>query len=363
MHKIVEMSGTPRERGYRYGEECGNIIQQLVNAHYAFYDREIGVSRGKLLNEANKLINFVEEYSPEIAEEMKGTAEGAGIKYEELLVISGFIEIYYPKIFAGCTTLAVSGKVTLDGETYIAQNNDEALVPWLKGDCVVLLRIRRKAGPDILTYTYAGIPAMMGINSAGIGLCLNALLCEISTIGVPLLIVTREILNQKTLEDAIEAVERAKRGNSLNYGVADSKGRICNIECTPKTVDCLFEEDPYFVHTNHFLSKKLGIQKDIIRNSGVGFGRDSVFRYERMYKLISEREGRVDLKTIMSFFRDHENHPDSICRHVNPKDSVSEKAKTWDSMIFVTSQRTAWISRGNPCENEYNRYPLASARC
>jgi len=358
MHKIVEISGTPRERGYRYGENCKNIIQQLLNAHYAFYDREIGVSKELLINEASKLINFVEKYSSEIAEEMKGTAEGSGVKYEEILIISGFIEIYYPKIFAGCTTLAVSGKVTLDGETYIAQNNDEALDPWLEGNCVVLLKVRRKTGPDLLTYTYAGIPAMMGINSSGIGLCINALLCEISTLGVPLLTITREILQQKTLEDAVEAIRRAKRGNSLNFGIADSKGRICDIECTPKRVDCLFTEDPYFAHTNHFLSKKLGIQKDIIRDSGIGFGRDSVFRHKRMYKLINEREGHVDLKTIMSFFRDHENYPNSICRHVNPKDSIAEKAKTFDSMIFATSQRTAWISRGNPCENEYSIYPL-----
>jgi isopenicillin-N N-acyltransferase-like protein len=132
----------------------------------------------------------------------------------------------------------------------------------------------------------------MGVNSAGIGLCINALLCEISTIGVPLLTVTREILHQKTLEDVFEAVRKARRGNSLNFEVADSKGGICDIECTPKSVDTLFTEDLYFAHTNYFLSKRLGIQKDIIRNSGVGFGRDSVFRCERMYKFVDEKRTR-----------------------------------------------------------------------
>jgi isopenicillin-N N-acyltransferase-like protein len=358
LHKIVEIRGTPRERGYRYGEECRDVIRRLVNAHYTFYNREIGVSKEMLINEAGKLVDFVEDYSPEIAEEMKGAAEGAEVKHAEILIISGFVELYYPKIFAGCTTLAVSGKVTLDGETYIAQNNDEALDPWLKGDCVALLKIRRKTGPDVLTYVYAGVPGMMGVNSAGIGLCINALLCETSKMGVPLLTVTREVLHQKTLEDVLEAVRKAKRGNSLNFGVADSKGRICDIECTPNSVDCLFVDDPYFVHTNHFLSKRLGVQKDVIRDSGVGFGRDSVFRYERMCKLVMEKGGRVDLKTIMGFFKDHENYPDSICRHVNPKDGATEKAETFDSMIFVTSQRTAWISRGNPCKNEYNFYSI-----
>jgi isopenicillin-N N-acyltransferase-like protein len=358
LHKIVEISGTPRERGYRYGEECKDIIHKLINAHYAFYKREIGVSKEALIKEAGKLTGFVEDYSPEIIEEMRGVAEGAEIRLEEILVISGFVELYYPKIFAGCTTLAVSSKVTLDKETYVAQNNDEALDPWLNGDCVVLLKIKRETGPDVLTYAYAGTPGMMGINSAGIGLCINALLCEISTIGVPLLTVTREVLHQKTLEDVYRAIERAKRGNSLNFGIADSKGRICDIECTPHSIDCLFKDDPYFVHTNHFLSKKLGVQKDVIKESGIGFGRDSVFRYERMYKLISEKEGHVDLKTIMGFFRDHKNYPDSICRHVNPKDGAAEKAKTFDSMIFVTSKKTAWISRGNPCENAYICYSL-----
>ncbi|MCD6529787.1 hypothetical protein J7L06_05825, partial [Candidatus Bathyarchaeota archaeon] len=335
MHKVVEVSGTPHERGYKYGEECKEIINSLVNSHYAFYGREIGVSKEKLIAEAGELSSFVETFSPEIAEEMKGTAEGAGVKYEEILMVSGFVELYYPKIFSGCTTLAVSGRVTLDGETYIAQNNDEALDPWLDGECVVLFKVKRKSGPDVLTYVYAGIPGMMGINSAGLGLCLNALLCEISTVGVPLLVVTREVLQQKTIEDAVEVIKRAKRGNSLNFALADSKGNLCDVESTPKGVDCLFTDEDYYVHTNHFLSEALGIQKDLIKESGVGFGRDSVFRYERMRKLISEKDGRVDLKTIMGFFRDHENYPDSICRHVNPKDGATEKAKTFDSLIFV----------------------------
>ncbi|RLI21233.1 hypothetical protein DRO47_03990 [Candidatus Bathyarchaeota archaeon] len=93
----------------------------------------------------------------------------------------------------------------------------------------------------------------MGVNSAGFGLCLNALLCEISTVGMPLLAVTGEILQQKTIEDAVEVIKRAKRGNSLNFALADSKGNLCDVESTPKGVDYLFTDEDYYVHTNHFL--------------------------------------------------------------------------------------------------------------
>jgi len=59
--------------------------------------------------------------------------------------------------------------------------------------------------------------------------------------------------NRKQSKDAVGVIKRAKRGNSLNFALVDSKGNLCDVESTPKGVDYLFTDEDYYVHTNHFL--------------------------------------------------------------------------------------------------------------
>jgi len=351
--RVVKLSGGAHERGLAYGNSCKDLIERLVESHYSFYDHFCNVKKSELLKEARKYIPPIEEYSPEIAEEIKATAEGADVMHEEVVMVVAFPEMYYPKLLGTCTAFAVSDSVSATGDVYVGQNEDEALDPWLEGECSVLLSIKERSAPDILLYTYAGIPAMKGMNSEGIALCINAILCEESRIGVPSLVITREILRQKTISEAINAIIRAKRANSLNYVIGDRNGEIYDIEAIPSKIDHFYSEN-HLAHSNHFLSNRLDIQKDYILEELP----DTIIRCNRMDKLIRSRYGEIDHKVLMSFLRDHVNYPNSICRHVSPDDDPAHTMKTLDSIILIPTKQEAWFSKGPPCEHKFFKYDI-----
>ncbi|MCW3992013.1 MAG: C45 family peptidase, partial [Candidatus Bathyarchaeota archaeon] len=328
--RVVRLSGGAHDRGFTYGRSCRDLIERLVASHYSFYGRFYDAKRDELLKEARKFIPEIEGYSPEIAEEIRGTAEGAGVQYEEVVMIVSFPEMYYPKLLGACTAFAVSDSVTASGDVYVGQNEDEALDPWLEGECSVLLSIKEKGAPEILTYAYAGIPAMKGMNSEGIALCINAILCEESQVGVPSLVVTREVLRQRSIGDAIGAIIRAKRANSLNYVIGDRSGEIYDVEAIPSGIDHFYSES-HLVHSNHIRSDRLGIEKDYILE-GLP---DTIVRYNRMDKLIRTRHGEIDDGTLISLLRDHVNYPNSICRHAESGVDPAHTMKTLDSILLV----------------------------
>ena len=58
--------------------------------------------------------------------------------------------------------------------------------------------------------------------------------------------------------------------------------------------------------------------------------------------------------------QDHNNYPASICRHTNPRAllPIGKLMKTLVSIISCPAEQKAYISYGNPCENEYLEYGL-----
>jgi len=62
-----------------------------------------------------------------------------------------------------------------------------------------------------------------------------------------------------------------------------------------------------------------------------------------------------ELKRILS---DHDGHPKSICRHPND-DQDNGFWTTVFAMIIEPSVRRMHISRGTPCQNEFDTYVLS----
>jgi len=353
LQKVAVCSGSPRDRGNEYGRSFSDLINRLVQSHYSFYSRIFHMDKTEALREARKYIPFIENYSPEIAEEILGTAEGAGLAHEELVLVIAFPEIYYPRLFQRCTAFALGGDATIGGEVYVGQNEDEGLDPWLNGDCAVLLAVKRKNGPDVLTYSYAGIPSLKGMNSAGLAMCINAVICEQAKLGVPSTVITREVLYQKSIGDAITAIARATRANSLNFVIADTNGELYDIEATPNDYDYQYS-DSIIVHSNHFLSQRMRIDRDFIKEKSG----DTCVRLNRMRKLLEARRGRIDDRVLMEVLRDHVNYPNSICRHPNPAEPEALRGKTLDSMIWIPRRKETWLAKDPPCESKYYKYSI-----
>jgi isopenicillin-N N-acyltransferase like protein len=354
-YEVLEVRGSPYERGFAYGEHHSERLERLLQSNYGFYSTYFNVSKDDALKEAMKYAEPVRDYSDEIAEELRGTADGAGVKLSEVMLITAFNEVFYPKLgknkqARNCTAFAVTGSATNDGLTYIGQNNDEGIEPWLGGDCTTLTRHRPKSGPDSLIYTYVGAPAMMGINSAGLSVCVNALVYDHVEPGVPMLAVVRAVMNQKDIEGATKEIERARRAYSINF-VLGSPDEIVDLETYPDRI-IPATSDSILWHANHCIySEGLRYENDEYRANSVG-------RCDRMAALLESKRGNLDRGTLQTFLSDHDSKPNSICWHVDPSKPKPKQVKTLDSMIYVPQKREAWIAKGNPCSTEFVRYAV-----
>ena len=349
---VLEARGDAFERGYAYGVHSKALIRRLIDSHCDFYVRYLQTSKQDALREASQYERPIRDYSEEIAEEIRGTAEGADIQLNQVLLIAAFNEVFYPKLSKACTSFAAREKATLDGLTYVGQNNDEGIDPWLNGDCVTLTKHAQKDAPDALIYSYAGAPAMMGINSSGLSVCINALGFEKTKVAVPMLCVVREVLNQKDLDGAVAAIERADRAYALNFMLGDTKG-IVDVEANPLRVTAT-RSIGFLHHANHYLYGTVGFTDPKSGDPRV----NSEARCNRMAELLQGNEWKLHLTTFQEFLRDHENKPNTICAHVNPAKPKAHHSRTLDGIIYVPERREAWISHGNPCENEFVRYTV-----
>lgn len=349
---MLEVRGGPYERGYQYGSHFKAVMNRLLQSNYHHYSKVARMSKQSLLRRAVSYRKYTESFSSLVGDEIHGMADGAGAAVDEVYVLAAFNEFCYPSVVNHCTGFAVRDGTTSDSLTYVGQNNDEAIDPWLNGDCVTLTRHIQSGAPDVLIYTYAGVPAQMGINSEGFALCINALHYDRATTGVPMHCLVREVLNQKSVDDAIELIKGTKRPYSLNFVMGDTK-RVVDVETTPKAVGIMNSEEMVY-HTNHFVCLKdprIGSQED---RSFI----NTKTRCGRIEELLQSKKGRLNLPVLESFLRDHSNWPGSICRHLGAREGNGRNVKTFDSMIYIPEKREAWLTRGNPCENEFVRYAV-----
>ena len=109
---------------------------------------------------------------------------------------------------AECTTLAVLPSATAQGRILIAQNWD-----WLAHtrETVVVLEAEQDDGPRYVTVVEAGLLAKFGLNSAGVGVLTNALVCDgdKGEPGVPYHVILRSLHDATSITDALTRLQAA----------------------------------------------------------------------------------------------------------------------------------------------------------
>ena len=355
---IVEFTGSAHERGFQYGEKFADNISEMLDRSYVFYKDVANLSKDQMLKTAGKFWPFIEEYSNEIADELKGLCEGSNRKIEEITLLTSFSEIqfYYASArvsrygrSTGCTSFCATGEATKNGDTLIGQNNDGSLHPNLD-EFDFLMKMKTDSGVELLTLTIMGCPAFVGLNSKGIALCINALSDGDFRIGVPFSVITRKVLGSKNIGEAINAVITPERGAGANYLIADENGECYDIETTARSFN-YFYVDKYIGHANHYMARSTSGNVQIT-NAG------TIVRGNRINKLLNRHSGKINIETCFEFLKDHVNYPTSICTHPNEDLPPEMAMKTMDSVVISPSKREIHITRDNPCKAAFKKYAL-----
>jgi isopenicillin-N N-acyltransferase-like protein len=348
MLPIISLKGTPGKVGYRHGEECREMIRKNVHLYFRLFKHYARLDRDQAITLARRFIPVIQAFDPAILEEIRGIAEGARLEFEEILALNARTEIMYPESLATggeCTSMVALPEATARGEVLIGQNWDWK--PQLM-ESTVLLEIEQEGKPNVVTLNEAGIVGKIGLNSSGLGACLNLLKSPIGRVGIPIHVLMRGILNCERFGDAVKKVVGQERGSSNNCLVAHREGAAMDFESAPDQWDFLYPEKGVIVHTNHFTSERL---KPLDTN--VSLFPDTLVRFGRARQKMMAKAGNITVEDFKEIFRDHLNHPNSICRHPDPRDPDLEHVQSLASIIMNLTQKEVHIASGPPCQNEY----------
>lgn len=354
---LIRVSGTAIERGRQMGQLAKPQIEQNIGMYKQYFQQVYHVTWEAARAYAATYISWIEQYDQEIMDEIKGMSEGANLDLLDLLVLNVRSEVITnigksDSILDGCTCLAATPVVTTEGEMLLGQNWD-----WnhLIKPGMIIAEIEQAPRPSILMVTEAGIVGKIGMNSEGLGVCLNFLGTSEISEGVPIHIILRGILNSKTLPQAIGQIARMPRGTSANYMIAHKEGETVNVEATPTNYDVIYPLEGYIAHANHFMGPRMAYIDDKKKSSIP----DTHLRQGIATRLLASESGSIDSGKFKQIFTNHAGYPDGICRHgeLVPQDlGRSGPASTVFSIIMNLGEGICEITTGQPCEHPYQTY-------
>ena len=250
-----------------------------------------------------------------------------------ILALNVRTEIAYGMFDDGCTVLSWKTKDT----NYLAQNWD-----WQQEqkENLVKLCICRSGKPVIEMVSEAGIIGKIGLNSAGVGVCLNAIRAKGVDFGkLPCHLALRACLDSSSREEALDKLQNAGVASAGHITVADPSGGT-GLECSHTDIVVIpMQQSGILTHTNHFIKAHPGVEERLEWE-------DSHHRLPRIGKLTETAE--PSLENIASLLKDEEGLPTAICRDQTHDSTVA----TLFSITMDLGKRTAEVTVGRPTQPE-----------
>ena len=348
---IIDCGGAPYEIGRQWGEGCRESLNASLGMLYAGLERgPFRAGKAKVWDAALTFMAALRNFDPYGFEVLRGQAEGAGMVLEEALALQCSLEIAfnYGEIMGLCTSFAAAGKATAGSKAILGQNVD-----WHPAATLDLLRIRHDSGIREFVLCLSGNP-YYHLNSAGIGNCVNLTLGTLGDMNqqVPLSAYISRAMRQPRIGFALGVLRRQARG--LGYVLlAESSGGMTGLEAVADDIELVLPEGDVLVHANHYETERFKAgdwTPQLIP--------DTYARAGRMRERIERDYGSITPETMMGILSDHEGHPNSICRHVDPSKPPELASASRASFVMVPAEGLMYIAAGPPCEYEFMEYRL-----
>jgi isopenicillin-N N-acyltransferase-like protein len=264
---------------------------------------------------------------------MRGVADGSGNDLESIIALNVRTEIAYGMLSDGCT--ALSWKTS--DSSFLAQNWD-----WNfeQTPNIISLHIVQGAKPTIHMMTEAGLIGKIGLNSAGVGVTLNAIQAPgVSYNKLPCHLALRTVLNSSSRAEAEDALRKLEVASACHITIADGATGANGFECTAfDIVEMPQGPNGICTHTNHLVENH--------KVEGTLFLNDSPFRLDRIQELIKGIE-KPSVQNISEALKDEQNYPTAINRAVGEKST----SQTLFSIVMDLQARSARVKMGRPTED------------
>ncbi len=339
---IYRVAGTHREVGLQLGDLGGEQIAGEIAESFA--ELPGGRTREEQLALAAEYRAFTEPRLPWLIEQFDGVAEGAGVDPLEFFAAS-MEEIWYEarakQTQGRCSDLVAGPAATADGHLIVGHTND--LRPAAEP---LITAIEKTIPSEPVTFQLGGVPWLsVGWNSAGLSLTGNELSPNDERVGISRSHQVLEMLRAGSLDEMVAAALRPDRASSYNNVLADSDGRVVNVEGSATDQELTgLDESGHLVHTNHYVCDRM-----VDFEGDPAYAKRSAVRYKRGRELLkAQAPGSITTDGMRKLLADHAGRPDSICRHAEGEPGDG-KTVFW-SVADVTDGRILF-GRGNPCED------------
>jgi isopenicillin-N N-acyltransferase like protein len=343
--KTVHCSGTPYEIGLQHGQTAADEVHNNITTYTAFFWETAQISWAAA--RARAVAQFVPTLRaryPEILEEMEGIAMGAGgdLSRDDILTLNVRSEIALTNYSDGCTSISQQAGF---GQVFLAQNWDW-LVELHRG--MIFLDIKPKDSDIRLKFLgEGGIVGKIGMNSAGLGMCMNAIRSgAFNASYLPVHVMSRRILQYaRTVDNAVEIINSFGVASTINYMLADSGGENIDVEGSPLGNTMIKPNKGIVFHTNHLYGAD--------RPSGLidHPAENSFSRLARIRELTEKDKEPPCFDSLRKRLSDEEGTPFSICRD-RPLEAVGmEKMTTLACIIMEVKSRTGQVLIGRPCDS------------
>ncbi len=354
--RVVELAGTPADRGYQHGQALAQEIVDLYDLLIAEAAAQSPpIEERDLLAYAMGHLPESRAYAPDLVEEVDAIAKGAGLPFEKVWLLNCFDEVeaygLYRGVNAGhkCTTFAATGLSTNGGTTYLGQTWD-AVDGWQP---IIFDIAPGDDQPGALVFSNPGIVAGNGINAAGIALVWNTLRSLDARSGVPCTFLVRKALQQTKLSDAVHTVVKGVRAAGFNFVIGTTFAAV-NVEASATQYRIRYISRHYG-HANHYE------EPDLLQYEGSPASvppATSPIRSGRMRQLLDEASGLIELEKCKEMLRDHANYPASICRH---KDPPRSEFYTTSALLYQPDQGLMLATDRQACDNPFQEFRIAAS--
>lgn len=346
---LVELEGDPREMGEEYGRKCRSEIRAAVATNSRITQFYTGLTQRQCARSVGRFIPYLEDAVPNLCDEMRGIADGAGLSYDDVVGYQ-----FHGRDLAGiggCTMVHLKGDSGVSSITGQTVDWTPSLEPYYH----VVVRRPRK-GLDTVQFTMAGLLGLIGKNEKGTSVFMNVLLTsEKIGIGVPAYLMLRLLMEQPSLRDALTTLKRTKRTSPFNFMIAGPDGAF-NVESSAAHLQVTDIGSRNYVHTNHCLRKPMSsgdVYTKMVKSD------ETLRRYARMRGLVKKQASPIlDTESLFSLLKDHENYPESICRHSSEALPSEGRMKTLGAVLMREGENGIWVAKGNPCQSHLEFFSL-----
>ena len=357
---LLAVTGSPYERGVAQGRAFRDAIAGHSQTLLSVW-RKQGIDdplehRARLLRET-RFEDAIERHTPHLLREVEGIAAGSGLSRAEAYALQLLDEEWAFRV-------RLKGGPRLQKCSSFAVRNDAAEVTWIGQNMDLgaytdgLQRLVRHGPcdgrPGAMVVSVAGMLGLLGVNDAGVGVCVNSIPQVPSGVeGVPVAFVVRHLLEARSAAEASDWCRRLPHASNQHYLIADASLIVSLEASSEEVVELPLTAPDRSLHTNHPLARGARYPEG---------EENSVARLRSLdHRLGQGAPVLADLKGALTSC-DDERHP--VCRLRS--DDLGPISFTTASMISELPGNAApvqaWVSFGPPSQGGYRAFTLSRAR-